>query len=200
MTGTSSDSAITTSGTINLKMASTSEIGGIRICTDGDLVDPTSYALSIGADGKAYTSIPRTDSVNSTVGLASAKAVKTAYDKAVSASTAASNVTSELSSIPTATTITEAEFLKRNSYCVVSGVTVTLPAASIGGCNFMCLANTVFKCTSVARVITFHTNGTYSYSNVSAGNTFTGSAGTLVEVTAYSTSSAILLVKIYKLG
>ena len=64
----------------------------------------------------------------------------------------------------------------------------------------MCLANAVFKCTSGARVITFNTNGTHSYSNVDAGNTFTGPAGTLVEVTAYSTSSAILLVKIYKLG
>jgi hypothetical protein len=57
LTGTSSDSAITTSGTINLKTASTSEIGGIRICADGDLADPTSFALSIGADGKAYTTI-----------------------------------------------------------------------------------------------------------------------------------------------
>lgn len=65
LTGTSSDVAITTSGTINLKSAGTGEIGGIKVgkvstttaqCeSDGD----TLFNVNVDKDGKAYVALPR---------------------------------------------------------------------------------------------------------------------------------------------
>lgn len=66
LTGTSSDAAITTSGTINLKTASTSEIGGIIVGAVGSsTVTPTnttsgvtSRAVVVDSAGKAYVNVP----------------------------------------------------------------------------------------------------------------------------------------------
>ena len=57
LTGTSSDTAITTSGTINLKTATTSEIGGIKI---GYSTSGKNYAVQLSSD-KAYVNVPWTD-------------------------------------------------------------------------------------------------------------------------------------------
>lgn len=77
LTGTSSDVAITTSGTINLKPATTSEIGGIKVAKDNasyavatntspDITaDVTTagkyYGVEIDKNDKAYVYVPWTD-------------------------------------------------------------------------------------------------------------------------------------------
>ena len=58
LTGTSSDAAITTSGTINLKTAGTSEIGGIKI---GYSESGKNYPVQLDSDYKAYVYVPWTD-------------------------------------------------------------------------------------------------------------------------------------------
>ena len=57
LTGTSSDSAITTSGTINLKTAASGEIGGIKI---GYTANGKNYPVQLDGD-KAYVNVPWTD-------------------------------------------------------------------------------------------------------------------------------------------
>jgi hypothetical protein len=65
LTGTSSDAAITTSGTINLKTAGTSEIGGIKVATVGTAasganttVNANKFAVHVDSDGLGYVAIP----------------------------------------------------------------------------------------------------------------------------------------------
>lgn len=58
LTGTSSDSAITTSGTINLKTAATGEIGGIMI---GYTKSGKNYPVELDSSNKAYVNVPWTD-------------------------------------------------------------------------------------------------------------------------------------------
>lgn len=75
LTGTDSDIAITDTGTINLKTASTSEIGGIKIYKDNNTTSVSAkkssitaqttfdrfYGLEIDSDDKAFTYVPWTD-------------------------------------------------------------------------------------------------------------------------------------------
>ena len=58
LTGTSSDTAITTSGTINLKAATSSEIGGISI---GYTQSGKNYPVVLDSNNKAYVNVPWTD-------------------------------------------------------------------------------------------------------------------------------------------
>lgn len=65
LTGASSDAAITTSGTINLKTAGTSEIGGIKVATVGTAasganttVNANKFAVHVDSDGLGYVAIP----------------------------------------------------------------------------------------------------------------------------------------------
>lgn len=64
LTGTSSDTAITTSGTINLKSATTGEIGGIKVGTVNTsaitkLTDGSKYyAVNIDKNGLGYVALP----------------------------------------------------------------------------------------------------------------------------------------------
>lgn len=64
LTGTSSDTAITTSGTINLKSAATGEIGGIKVGTVNTnaitkLTDGSKYyAVNIDKNGLGYVALP----------------------------------------------------------------------------------------------------------------------------------------------
>lgn len=64
LTGTSSDTAITTSGTINLKSAGTGEIGGIKVGTVNSnaitkLADGSKYyAVNIDKNGLGYVALP----------------------------------------------------------------------------------------------------------------------------------------------
>lgn len=65
LTGASSDAAITTSGTINLKTAGTSEIGGIKVATVGTAasganttVNANKFAIHVDSDGLGYVAIP----------------------------------------------------------------------------------------------------------------------------------------------
>lgn len=64
LTGTSSDTAITTSGTINLKSAGTEEIGGIKVGTVNSnaitkLTDGSKYyAVNIDKNGLGYVALP----------------------------------------------------------------------------------------------------------------------------------------------
>ena len=55
LTGASSDSPITSSGTINLKTASNTEIGGIKI---GYSESDTNYAVKLDDDLKGYVTVP----------------------------------------------------------------------------------------------------------------------------------------------
>ena len=57
LTGTSSDDAITTSGTINLKTASTDEIGGIKT---GYTENGKNYKVQTDTNGNAYVNVPWT--------------------------------------------------------------------------------------------------------------------------------------------
>lgn len=75
LTGTDTDTAITDTGTINLKTASTSEIGGIKIYKDNTTTSVSAkkssitaqttfdrfYGLEIDSDDKAFTYVPWTD-------------------------------------------------------------------------------------------------------------------------------------------
>lgn len=61
LTGTSSDTAITSSGTINLKTASSSEIGGIKI---GYSESGKNYPVQLDSDYKAYVYVPWTDNTD----------------------------------------------------------------------------------------------------------------------------------------
>lgn len=94
LTGTNSDTAITSSGTINLKTASSGEIGGICI---GYTQSGKNYPVALDGNNKAYVYVPWTDTntdtntwrpiyngvdSTSTDTSASANAVKTAYDLA----------------------------------------------------------------------------------------------------------------------
>jgi hypothetical protein len=64
LTGTSSDTAITTSGTINLKSATTTELGGIKVGTVNTnaitkLTDGSKYyAVNIDKNGLGYVALP----------------------------------------------------------------------------------------------------------------------------------------------
>lgn len=58
LTGTSSDNAITTSGTINLKTASTNEIGGIKISNKSTENTGTNYPVWLDENSVAYTTVP----------------------------------------------------------------------------------------------------------------------------------------------
>lgn len=65
LTGTSSDDAITASGTINLKTAGTSEIGGIKVATVGTAasganttVNANKFAVHVDSNGLGYVAIP----------------------------------------------------------------------------------------------------------------------------------------------
>lgn len=58
LTGTSSDTAITTSGTINLKTATDAEIGGIKV---GYSENGKNYPVELDANNKAYVNVPWTD-------------------------------------------------------------------------------------------------------------------------------------------
>ena len=71
LTGTSSDSAITGSGTINLKTATTSEIGGIKPAavrtssvssTTGGTTSGRYYGVELDSNGKAFVNVPWVDS------------------------------------------------------------------------------------------------------------------------------------------
>ena len=57
-TGLSGDDAITTSGTINLKTATDSEIGGIKV---GYSENGKNYPVELDANNKAYVNVPWTD-------------------------------------------------------------------------------------------------------------------------------------------
>lgn len=57
-TGLSGDTAITTSGTINLKTATDSEIGGIKV---GYSENGKNYPVELDANNKAYVNVPWTD-------------------------------------------------------------------------------------------------------------------------------------------
>lgn len=66
LTGTSSDTAITTSGTINLKSAATGEIGGIKVASVGTAasganttVNANKFAVHIDSNGLGYVAIPQ---------------------------------------------------------------------------------------------------------------------------------------------
>ena len=66
LTGTSSDTAITGSGTINLKTASTSEIGGIKVgsvktsASGADTADNANkFAVHVDSNGLGYVAIPQ---------------------------------------------------------------------------------------------------------------------------------------------
>ena len=66
LTGTSSDTAITGSGTINLKTASTSEIGGIKVgsvktsASGADTADnANNFAVHVDSNGLGYVAIPQ---------------------------------------------------------------------------------------------------------------------------------------------
>ena len=63
LTGTSSDTAITTSGTINLKAATSSEIGGISI---GYTQSDKNYPVQLDTNNKAYVNVPWTDTNTNT--------------------------------------------------------------------------------------------------------------------------------------
>lgn len=64
LTGASSDSAITSSGTINLKNAATGEIGGIKVGTVNSSAVTTKtegsnyYPVNIDSNGKGYVALP----------------------------------------------------------------------------------------------------------------------------------------------
>lgn len=66
LTGTSSDTAITTSGTINLKSAAKGEIGGIKVASVGTAasganttVNANKFAVHIDSNGLGYVAIPQ---------------------------------------------------------------------------------------------------------------------------------------------
>ena len=61
LTGTSSDSAITSSGTINLKPASTTEIGGIKLGYEETDASNRNYKVQVNTDNKAFVYVPWTD-------------------------------------------------------------------------------------------------------------------------------------------
>lgn len=65
LTGTSSDVAITTSGTINLKAAATGEIGGVKVASVGTsasgantTVNANKFAVHLDSNNLAYVAIP----------------------------------------------------------------------------------------------------------------------------------------------
>jgi hypothetical protein len=65
LTGASDDAAITTSGTINLKTAGISEIGGIKVATVGTTasganttVNANKFAVHVDSNGLGYVAIP----------------------------------------------------------------------------------------------------------------------------------------------
>ena len=65
LTGASSDSAITTSGTINLKTSSTTEIGGIKVgsvsataSNANKTINANKFAVHVDKDGLGYVAIP----------------------------------------------------------------------------------------------------------------------------------------------
>ena len=65
LTGASSDAAITTSGTINLKTAETNEIGGIKVASvsttasgANTTVNANKFAVHVDSDGLGYVAIP----------------------------------------------------------------------------------------------------------------------------------------------
>jgi hypothetical protein len=55
LTGANGDSAITSSGTINLKQASTTELGGIKT---NYTANDKNYAVKLDNDGNAYVNVP----------------------------------------------------------------------------------------------------------------------------------------------
>ena len=66
LTGTSSDTAITGSGTINLKTAATGEIGGIKVASVGTAasganttVNDNKFAVHVDSNGLGYVAIPQ---------------------------------------------------------------------------------------------------------------------------------------------
>jgi hypothetical protein len=63
LTGASSDTAITTSGTINLKTATSGEIGGIKI---GYTQSGKNYPVVLDNNNKAYVNVPWTDNNTNT--------------------------------------------------------------------------------------------------------------------------------------
>jgi hypothetical protein len=63
LTGASSDTAITTSGTINLKTATSGEIGGIKI---GYTQTGKNYPVVLDNNNKAYVNVPWTDNNTNT--------------------------------------------------------------------------------------------------------------------------------------
>lgn len=108
--------AITSSGTIDLQVASSSELGGIKI---GYTASGKNYPVQLDSDNKAYVNVPWTDtntdtntwrgitdSVNTTDSTisGSATAVKTAYDKAVSAYNLANGKTSNTGTVTSVAT------------------------------------------------------------------------------------------------
>lgn len=76
LTGTNnSDTAITTSGTINLKQATSSELGGVKIAatrtssitvTTGKTTDNRYYGVELDSTGKAFVNVPWVDTDNNT--------------------------------------------------------------------------------------------------------------------------------------
>jgi hypothetical protein len=60
LTGTNSDTAITTSGTINLKTASDSEIGGIKLGYTTSSIPSSTIPLQIDSNNKAYVNLNNT--------------------------------------------------------------------------------------------------------------------------------------------
>lgn len=70
LTGTTSDTAITTSGTINLKQATADELGGVKIAatrtssiavTTGKTTSNRYYGVELDSTGKAFVNVPWTD-------------------------------------------------------------------------------------------------------------------------------------------
>lgn len=70
LTGTNSDTAITTSGTINLKQATSSELGGVKIAatrtssitvTTGETTANRYYGVELDSTGKAFVNVPWAD-------------------------------------------------------------------------------------------------------------------------------------------
>lgn len=79
LTGATSDAAITTSGTINLKQATSSELGGVKIAatrisditvTTGGTTSNRYYGVELDKSGKAFVNVPWTSTTYSSISKA----------------------------------------------------------------------------------------------------------------------------------